>query len=123
MTGIPTPTPTATPTSTPTSTPVPDGGSADDALCVAEIHADAEGNDHENLNDEYITFENTGDSSIQLGGYTVRDTADHVYRVPSGTTLDAGALVTLYAGSSSDDETSLYWGQGSAGTTVAIRSS
>ena len=95
---------------TATPTPVPDGGSTSGELRVAEIHADAEGNDHENLNDEYITFENAGGDSIQLGGYTVRDAADHVYRVPSGTTLDAGAEITLFTGSGDDTDTSLYWG-------------
>ena len=111
---------------TATPTPVPHGGSSTADLRIAEIHADAAGNDHENLNDEYITIENTGESSVDLSGYTVRDTADHVYTVPSGTTLDAGAEITLYTGSGSDSETSLYWGQGSAvwnngGDTIIIR--
>lgn len=93
------------------------GGSEDtsgSSVEVVSIHEDAEGNDNENLNDEYVTFENTGSSSVEMTGWTVSDEADHVYRFPSGFTLDAGESVTLYTGSGSDSETELYWGQDSA---------
>ncbi|MDQ2072819.1 lamin tail domain-containing protein [Haloarcula sp. H-GB4] len=96
----------ATPTETPTPTPVPDGGSG---LVVSEIHEDAEGNDHENLNDEYVTFKNTGDETLSMGEWTVSDEADHVYTVPNGFELEPGATVTLYTGEGSNTESELYW--------------
>ena len=97
-------------TATPTETPVPDGGTEHDQLVVAEIHEDAAGDDHDNLNDEYIVFENTGESALDMSGWTVSDEADHTYTVPQGFTLDPGAQVTLYTGSGENSESELYWG-------------
>lgn len=74
----------------------------------------AAGNDHDNLNDEYVTFENTGSGTLDLSGWTVEDAADHTYVVPSGVTLESGATITLYTGSGTDTETALYWDSGSA---------
>ncbi|WP_199241173.1 lamin tail domain-containing protein [Halorubrum sp. SS7] len=107
-----------------------DGGddgtaSGADALAVAAINADAEGADGENLNDEYVVFENTGGEPIDLSGWTVADEAGHSYEFPEGFALDAGATVTLRTGSGADTETDLYWGAGSpiwnnAGDTVIL---
>jgi micrococcal nuclease len=83
-------------------------------LTVARIHADAAGNDHENLNDEYVVFANTGESALELSGWTVADEADHTYRFPTGFTLGGGERVTLYTGSGSPSATELYWGQDQA---------
>ncbi|WP_336037288.1 lamin tail domain-containing protein [Halobacterium yunchengense] len=120
--------------STPT-TLTPDGGTttqaaaetteASDALAVAAIHADAEGNDNDHLNDEYVVFENTGGQPLDLGGWTVRDAAGHAYTFPSGFALDAGARVTLHTGSGEDSATDLYWGEDRAvwnndGDTVVV---
>lgn len=96
-----------------TSTPIDSGGSSGNVE-VASIHEDADGNDNENLNGEYVTFENTGSSAVDMTGWTVSDEADHTYRFPSGFTLEAGQSVTLYTGSGSDSDTELYWGQDSA---------
>ena len=95
------------------------------ALAVATINADAEGDDGENLNDEYVAFENTGDEPIDLSGWTVEDEAAHSYEFPQGVTLDAGATVTLRTGSGTDTDTELHWGSGSpiwnnAGDTVIL---
>jgi micrococcal nuclease len=80
-------------------------------LRVADVHYDAAGNDNENLNDEYVVFENVGDETLILGGWTVRDEADHTYEFPEGFELGPGELVTLYTGSGDDTPTSLYWGR------------
>ncbi|MFC7095796.1 lamin tail domain-containing protein [Halobaculum marinum] len=118
-----TPTATATDGGTESSTAAPSGSSS---LALVEIHADAAGNDHDNLNDEYLVFENTGDDPLDLSGWTVSDEADHTYTVPAGTTLAAGARVTLYTGSGTDTDSTLYWGSGAAvwnngGDTVIVR--
>ena len=109
---------TATPTPTPTATPAgPSDAGGDDpaaALAITEVHADADGNDHENLNDEYLVLENTGDEALDLSGWEVRDEADHSYRFPAGFTLDPGQRVTLYTGSGEDTGTELYWESGRA---------
>ncbi|WP_167768640.1 lamin tail domain-containing protein [Haloarcula amylovorans] len=99
-----------TPTPTPESAPPNSGGT----LEVASIHADAPGNDHENLNEEYITFDNTGSQAVDISGYVISDTADHEYTVPEGTTVGAGEQITLYTGSGANSADSLYWRSESA---------
>jgi hypothetical protein len=97
-------------------------------LEVVEINADAEGDDADNLNDEYVVFENTGDGPLDIGGWTVTDEAGKTYTVPEGVTLESGAQVTLHSGSGEDTATDFYWGQGSpvwnnGGDTVIVRNS
>ena len=113
---------------TPSTTVAADGGTDSTAskLSVAEIHADASGDESQNLNDEYITFENRGDTALDLGGWTVTDAADHTYTFPDGFVLDPGATVTLHSGSGTDTDSDLYWDAGSAvwnngGDTIIVR--
>ncbi|WP_424016222.1 lamin tail domain-containing protein (plasmid) [Halorientalis pallida] len=118
----PTDTPTTTRTQTPTSTPEQSGG----ALAITAIHEDAAGDEFDNLNDEYVVFENTGGEPLELSGWTVSDAADHTYTFPSGFTLDPGAEVTVHTGSGQDTATDLYWDSGSpiwnnGGDTVTVR--
>jgi competence protein ComEC len=87
--------------------------SGEQRLTVARVHADAAGADGANLNDEYIVFENTGTGELDLSGWTVADAADHRYTFPEGTTLPAGATVTLHTGSGENTATDYYWGSGS----------
>ena len=112
-------------TVTPTETAVrTDGGSQ--ALAVAEINADAEGNDNENLNDEYVVFENTGETPLDLGNYELLDEAGASYSFPAGFALGPGERVTVYTGSGTDTNAELYWGKSSAvwnngGDTIIVR--
>ena len=116
QTPAPTATPTATetettPTSTPSPTPTETPAAA--SLTVTEIHADAAGDEYDNLNDEYIVFENTGSSDLDLSGWTVADETNHEYTVPSGVVLGAGETITLHTGEGTDTDADLYWGSGS----------
>ncbi len=91
----------------------PDGGTVTSAagqLSLVEVHADAAGNDNENLDDEYLTFENTGDSTLDLGGWVLADAAGHRYTFPSGVTLAPGERVRISTGSGTDGDGELYWG-------------
>jgi micrococcal nuclease len=104
-----------------------DGGSqtSGTALEIVEIHEDAEGEERENLNNEYVTFQNGGDNPLDLGGWVVEDEADHDYTVPDGFRLEPGAKVTLHTGQGENTGTDLYWGQGNpvwnnAGDTVYV---
>jgi competence protein ComEC len=116
---------TAEPTPTTVAT---DGGTAGGELVVDEIHADAAGDERENLNDEYVVFANDGDEALDLTGWTVADEAGATYTFPDGYTLGAGERVTLHTGSGTDTERDLYWGSGSpiwnnGGDTVIVRNS
>lgn len=113
----------ATVTATETPIAVTDGGTP---LQIAEIHADAEGNDRENLNGEYVRFGNAGNETLDISGWTVRDEADHVYTFPEGAEIGPNETVTLYTGSGEDGGGDYYWGQGSpvwnnGGDTVIVR--
>ncbi len=106
-------------------TGIPDGGTVD-GVVVERVHADAEGNDNENLNDEYVVFANRNDTALALGGWTVSDEVGHTYRIPDGVTLEPGATLTLHTGDGPDSESDLYWGANSAiwnngGDTVIVR--
>jgi len=111
-----------------TESPTDSSGSDDGAgaLSVATVHADAAGDEYDNLDDEYVVFENTGDAALDLSGWTVSDEADHTYTFPEGVTLDPGAQVTLRTGSGTDSDTDLYWGAdapvwNNGGDTVVVR--
>ncbi len=102
------------------------GKSSTSELSVLTVHADAEGNDNDNPNGEWIVLENTGDSELDLTGWTLGDEASHTYSFPDGFTLGPGETVTLYTGSGTDSANELYWGSDSAiwnngGDTVTVR--
>jgi micrococcal nuclease len=112
--------------STPTDTATATIAAGEIPLRVSEIHADAAGNDGENLNDEYVVLKNTGDEELDLSGWTVSDEADHTYTVPNGTTLAPGETLTLHTGSGTDGDGHRYWGAGNpiwnnGGDTVTVR--
>ncbi|GAA0474484.1 lamin tail domain-containing protein (plasmid) [Halococcus dombrowskii] len=118
-----TPVPTTTaPTSSTTGTSVAtDGGTETTApvtgespLAVKTVHADADGDDTDNLADEYIVFTNTGSHSLDVSGWTVSDASSHTYTIPSDTTIEAGETLTLHTGEGTDAGNDLYWGSGSA---------
>jgi micrococcal nuclease len=90
----------------------PNDSSSDSSLEIVEIHEDAEGEgtERDNLNDEYIVFENTNSTVVDLGGWTVEDEADHVYTFPDEFTLSSGETVTLHTGSGKNTDIDLYWG-------------
>ncbi len=100
-------------TTDPPVTTVTDGGTPTGVLALETVHADAEGADSENLNDEYIVFTNTGNEVLDLRGHTISDAAGRTYTVPEGVTLEPGATLTVHTGSGTDTETDLYWGSGS----------
>ncbi|WP_321112304.1 DUF4350 domain-containing protein [Halorussus salinisoli] len=66
--------------------------------------------DGETLNDEYVDFENTGSSSLDVTGWRVEDEAGYTYQFPDGFSLGAGETVRLHSGDGTDSSTDLYWG-------------
>jgi competence protein ComEC len=104
------PSTTQSPTTTDSAATTTEQPSGSGPLSVVEVHEDASGDDNENLNGEYVVFENEGAEPLTLGGWTVTDEADHQYVFPSGFKLGPGDRVTLYTGTGTDAETELYWG-------------
>jgi len=92
-------------TPTPTPTPTPSSN-----VVISYVHYDAEGNDNENLNDEYVVIRNEGNVDVDLIGWKLKDEANHVFTFPSFT-LKPGATVTVHTGSGTNTQTDLYWGK------------
>jgi micrococcal nuclease len=98
----------------------------DGPLVLVSIQANAPGNDHENLNGEYVTFENRAESVLELAGWSVSDESGKTYTVPEETALDPGQRITLYSGSGTSNASALYWDHDGAvwnngGDTVIVR--
>lgn len=83
------------------------------AIQFGTIQYDSPGSDSgssTSLNAEYVVIKNIGTTSRSLTGWTVRDTASHVYKF--GTfTLGAGKTVVLRTGKGTTSSTTRYWGQ------------
>lgn len=75
---------------------------------IAYVHYDAAGNDWHNLNDEYVVITNKGGAAVNLGGWSLRDEAGHVYTFPDFT-LQPSQSVTVHTGCGTDTATDLYW--------------
>lgn len=93
------------------------GAAATDAqVVISETRFDADGDDNQNLNDEWVRITNRGGSGVDLTGWVLKDTsATHRYSFPSGFVLGAGASVTIRTGCGSDTAVDLHWcNQGSA---------
>lgn len=84
------------------------GGDSDAPVSIS-VHPDADGSDGDNLNDEYVTLTNTGDTELDLEGWTLSDAAGHAYEF-GDVTLAPGDSITVHTGSGTDTETDVYWG-------------
>jgi len=98
----------------------------DAGLTVAEMQADAPGNDHEDLNGEYVVFENAGNDTLAIGDWTVSDETGTTYTFPGGDQLAPDERVRLFTGEGEDGPGERYWGQDRAvwnngGDTVFVR--
>jgi competence protein ComEC len=61
-----------------------------DTIDVQAVYADAQGDEYDNLNDECVVLENSGDGDLDLIGYPVTDEVDHQYALPDGFVLGVG---------------------------------
>ncbi|GAA0255910.1 lamin tail domain-containing protein [Halobacterium noricense] len=101
-----------TPATTIPATSTPTSSQPTAALQLTEVHADAVGDDANNLNDEYLVLKNTRNAPLDLSGWQIRDEADHSYTIPDGVTLQPGAHITVHTGSGDNTNTDLYWNSG-----------
>ncbi len=98
--------PSAPPTDTPVPTPPPE--IAADVPC---FHVDAQGDDGQNQEDEWICFKNEADLAANMTGWTVVDEYGWTYTFPEFT-LEPGSTVRLITGCGTDTPDSLYWCKG-----------
>jgi hypothetical protein len=92
----------------------PSPAAAAGAIQRGKIYYDSPGSDtgsNSSLNAEWVRIKNTGSSARSLGGWTLRDPANHVYTFASGFKLAAGATVSVHTGGGSNSATHRYWGE------------
>lgn len=80
-----------------------------DCITISGFHEDADGNDCDNLNDEYVTFKNVCTFSCKITGWSVKDKASRTPYKFSDFTLNPGATVTPYTGCGTNTNTKVYW--------------
>ena len=99
---------------------------------VEKMHADAAGNDCDNLNDEYVVFKNVCNYDCNIAKWKVKDDSSKNEYAFLEVILKGKSEVTLYSGCGSNSKTKLYWcNKGSkcnaiwdnAGDTVYMRDS
>ena len=75
-----------------------DDGSSGDGNVSGQATIDWDHAEVDSLNDERVKITNTGESALDLSGYTLSDEAGHTYTFPDGFTLSAGASVWVHSG-------------------------
>lgn len=107
-----------------------EGGAGE--IVLDDVDPNPPGDDHQHPEDEYVVFRNAGESTLELGGWTVHDAAEeegqvrpgeHTFEFGEGTTLDPGERVTLHTGDRPDEGAEvdgpaeshhLFWGKSRA---------
>lgn len=87
------------------------GSGATGGVRITSIYFDPPGSDdgsNGSLNGEWVAIKNTTTRAKLITGWTLRDSASHVYQFPS-VTLAAGARAKVHTGSGTDTPTNLYW--------------
>ena len=108
-----TPVATSSSTTRPTSTTMPLASATSAAtppVAIADFNPDADGNDNQNKNGEWIDIRNQGSIPVDLSDWTLEDEGpNHTYRFPPGFTLEPGSTVRVFTGCGSDTQSELYW--------------
>ena len=74
------------------------------------VNPDADGNDGQNINGEWVRIRNTGTRAVSLHRWWFRDSDLRRYTFPASAVVPAGGSVTLHMGHGSDTRDTFYWG-------------
>lgn len=83
-------------------------GARKDCISIAEFNWDAEGNDNENLNNEYVSFRNNCNSAMNMTGWTLKNSGTKIFKFGRfflGTNLS----VKIFSGCGNNTENELFW--------------
>ncbi len=76
------------------------------------IFFNAQGNDNENINGEFVILENTGSGILDTSGWTIKDSGTNIYRFDSYK-FNPGTRIILFSGGgkdrSEDDDRYMFW--------------
>ena len=77
-----------------------------------EIFYNAQGNDNENINGEFVILENIGSEILDTSGWTIKDSGTNIFRFGSYK-FNPGNRIILFSGEgkdrSEDDEWHMFW--------------
>lgn len=76
---------------------------------IAEINADARGNDNLNKNGEWVRIKNDCKEKIDLKGWILRDSSASNRYSFKDMALDAGKFLTIFSGCGEDSGNEVYW--------------
>ncbi|WP_198951547.1 DUF4350 domain-containing protein [Halorubrum salipaludis] len=85
-----------------------DGGGGGDVYLAIDELVEAPAGDP--VQDEYVSFVNQGAETVDLDGYVVYDEVDNSYTF-GAVSVDPGATITLYTGTGTDTDDTVYWGR------------
>jgi micrococcal nuclease len=74
------------------------------------VNWDADGDDHRNVNGEWVRVANGGAAGVPIAGWWIRDSAYRHFTFPAGATIPAGGSVTMFVGRGADGGTAFHWG-------------
>jgi hypothetical protein len=97
----------------PPSIPVPETAAAATGLTLW-VFADAPGNDHHNLNGEYVVITSNASAAVEIAGWNLCDAANACFTFPAGATIQPGSRVVVFTGSGQSDGTNFYMNRGRA---------
>jgi endonuclease YncB( thermonuclease family) len=87
-------------------------GPADWARLRVEVNGDADGTDQENLDGEWVRIRNLDPvRPVNLGGWSLRDSAPGGYVFPEWTTITPGETLTVHVGKGTDTWTEQFMGK------------
>ena len=73
------------------------------------VHYDAEGNDCSNLNDEYVTLQNSCDNRCQIKDWDLKDDSDRIpYKFPD-IGINRSNQIKIFTGCGTNTDIDLYW--------------
>lgn len=76
-----------------------------------KVSWDAVGNDSDNVNGEWIDIINTGNRSLSLKNWRLRDPATRFYEFSDGASIPAGKMMRIHVGHGTDSSLEKYWGR------------
>jgi len=80
---------------------------------IQHVQADAPGNDHESLDEEFVELANPSNRTVDVAGWQLSDRAGYTYTLDNATIPPNGTL-RVHTGHGEDNATHVYWGRDSA---------
>lgn len=78
------------------------------ALLSVTVFADASGDDHQNLNGEYVVIQSHDVVSVDIGRWRLCDISSRCFRFPDDARIDPGRRVVVYTGYGVSDGVSFF---------------